>query len=119
MIQRLFIYGTMAPGRANQDVLSSIPGYWESATVTGKWTDVRQASSSDRTVIVLDEAGETIRGFIFTSDRLNDHWARLDEFEGQACQRVQAAVRRSDGALVDAHVYVSRITDTDHDHDAE
>ena len=32
---RLFVYGTLAPGRSNADVLADVPGVWEPATVTG------------------------------------------------------------------------------------
>ena len=32
--------------------------------------------------IVLDVQGIEIQGFFFSSEKLSDHWARLDEFEG-------------------------------------
>ena len=35
-MQRLFVYGTLAPGRANAHVLTGIDGTWEEASVTGK-----------------------------------------------------------------------------------
>jgi gamma-glutamylcyclotransferase (GGCT)/AIG2-like uncharacterized protein YtfP len=35
MIERLFVYGTLAPGRPNEHVLSEIGGTWEAAIVTG------------------------------------------------------------------------------------
>lgn len=108
MIQRLFVYGTLAPGRANQDVLSTIPGYWESATVTGKLVNAGWAANTGYPAIVLDGTGQTISGFIFNSDRLNDQWARIDEFEGSDYQRVQTTVCRSDGVLVEAHIYTLR-----------
>ena len=36
MTYRLFVYGTLAPGRPNEHVLAAIPGSWEAATVKGK-----------------------------------------------------------------------------------
>ncbi len=33
MTDRLFIYGTLAPGRPNEHVLAEVPGAWEPATV--------------------------------------------------------------------------------------
>ena len=34
-MQRLFVYGTLAPGRANHHILEGIPGSWEAATLKG------------------------------------------------------------------------------------
>jgi gamma-glutamylcyclotransferase (GGCT)/AIG2-like uncharacterized protein YtfP len=39
MTDRLFIYGTLAPGRPNEHVLADVPGTWERATVRGKLLD--------------------------------------------------------------------------------
>ena len=36
MTQRLFVYGTLAPGRPNEHVLADVPGEWEAATVSGR-----------------------------------------------------------------------------------
>lgn len=35
MTRRLFVYGTLAPGRPNAHVLAEVPGEWEPATVQG------------------------------------------------------------------------------------
>jgi len=35
MIEKLFVYGTLGPGRPNEHVLGAIGGSWESATVSG------------------------------------------------------------------------------------
>ena len=32
-MERLFVYGTLAPGRPNEHVLGEIEGSWEAATV--------------------------------------------------------------------------------------
>jgi len=34
-MERLFIYGTLAPGRPNHHVVEDIPGNWEEATLKG------------------------------------------------------------------------------------
>jgi gamma-glutamylcyclotransferase (GGCT)/AIG2-like uncharacterized protein YtfP len=36
---------------------------------------------------------------------LAEHWARLDEFEGEGYERVLTKAKRKDGATVDAYVY--------------
>ena len=35
-LSRLFVYGTLAPGRENHHVMRGIEGSWESATITGE-----------------------------------------------------------------------------------
>ena len=55
--------------------------------------------------IVLDENGGEIEGFLFTSDRLAEHWARLDEFEGDGYKRVVTMAKLKDGSGVDAYIY--------------
>ena len=35
MTERLFVYGSLAPGESNAHVLAGIDGTWEPATVTG------------------------------------------------------------------------------------
>lgn len=36
MIERLFVYGSLAPGRPNEHILAAIPGTWEPASVSGR-----------------------------------------------------------------------------------
>ncbi|MEO0354161.1 MAG: gamma-glutamylcyclotransferase family protein, partial [Cyanobacteria bacterium P01_A01_bin.3] len=35
-MERLFVYGTLAPGRVNHGMLEAIPGSWRAATLKGK-----------------------------------------------------------------------------------
>ena len=55
--------------------------------------------------IDLDEQGEEIEGFIFTSKNLFNHWASLDEFEGDAYERVLTMVKLKDNTTVEAYIY--------------
>ena len=55
--------------------------------------------------IVPGEGGDEVEGSLFSSDRLDDHWAELDAFEGQAYERVVAVVNLRDGSTLDAYVY--------------
>ena len=36
MVDRLFVYGTLAPGRPNEHILADVAGEWEPASVTGR-----------------------------------------------------------------------------------
>ena len=58
--------------------------------------------------IDLDEHGDEIPGFIFSSEKLADHWAMLDKFEGAAYARVLTTVKLTDNRTVDAYIYALR-----------
>ena len=105
MIQRLFIYGTLVPGGPNEHVLSEIDGSWEAATVNGILREEGWGAEMGYPGIVLDEQGIEIQGFLFSSEKLSDHWARLDEFEGKSYERVLTVVTFKDDRTVDAYIY--------------
>ncbi len=105
MIQRLFVYGTLAPGRPNAHVLAHVSGQWQPATVIGRLLQLGWGASAGYPGIVLDERGSAIEGFLFSSERLVDHWAGLDELEGEDYERVLTTVKLSDGTVVDAYIY--------------
>ena len=56
--------------------------------------------------IVLDDLGDKIKGHIFCSDMLNDHWDELDDFEGEEYKRVLITVKTKDKASVKAYIYI-------------
>lgn len=105
MIQRLFVYGTLAPGRPNAHILADVPGQWLPATVTGRLLPMGWGASAGYPGIILDEGGHEIEGFLFSSERLVDQWAILDELEGEDYERVLTTAKLRDGTEVDAHVY--------------
>ena len=104
MIQRLFVYGTLAPGRSNEHVLKNVPGVWEPATVTGTLLPEGWGAAMGYPGIVLDNGGE-VAGLLFSSENLVEHWVRIDEFEGEGYERVLTKVMRKDGTIVDAYIY--------------
>jgi len=105
MTHRLFVYGTLAPGRTNEHVLADIPGEWEPATVTGTLLQEGWGAAVAYPGIVLDKHGGEVQGSLFSSERLAEHWVRLDEFEGEGYERVLTSVMRKDGTAVDAYIY--------------
>jgi len=106
MIERLFVYGTLAPGRPNEHVLAAVPGTWEPATVMGTLHQEGWGAAAGYPGIVLDESGEDVQGFLFSSTELSKHWPRLDEFEGDGYERVAASAKRADGSVVETYIYV-------------
>jgi gamma-glutamylcyclotransferase (GGCT)/AIG2-like uncharacterized protein YtfP len=105
MTHRLFVYGTLAPGRPNEHVLADVPGTWEPATVKGTLFAQGWGAAIGYPGIVLDASGDDVPGLVFSSEQLPAHWARLDEFEGDGYRRVLTRARLGDGTAVEAYVY--------------
>ncbi len=105
MIQRLFVYGTLGPGRPNEHVLTAIGGTWDEASVNGYLKQQGWGADMGYPGIVLDDTGDEIKGFIFRSDTLDDHWDKLDDFEGDEYRRVLIKVKTKDNTSVEAYIY--------------
>jgi gamma-glutamylcyclotransferase (GGCT)/AIG2-like uncharacterized protein YtfP len=101
----LFVYGTLAPGRPNEHILAAVPGEWQPAVITGILRQEGWGAEVGYPGIVLDDKGAEVEGFLFSSEALPSHWARLDEFEGEGYQRVVALATLRSGARVQAYVY--------------
>lgn len=110
MSHRLFVYGTLAPGRPNEHVLADVPGTWEPATVRGELLPEGWGAALGYPVIILSEDGPEVAGFVFSSDELARNWERLDEFEGEGYERVLTMAGLASGDAVEAHIYVLRAT---------
>ena len=108
MTRCLFVYGTLGPGRPNEHVLTAIGGTWEEASVKGHLKPHGWGADMGYPGIVLDDAGDDVHGFIFCSDRLDDHWDELDDFEGEEYQRVLTTVTTNDKIAVEAYIYILR-----------
>src|SRR5688500_12679656 len=102
MINRLFVYGTLAPGRPNAHLLADVPGKWEPATVPGTLIPEGWGAAAGYPGILLDDRGEKVAGYLFSSDDLAKEWDRLDTFEGAGYERVLTTVTLGDGRVVDA-----------------
>lgn len=105
MIERLFVYGTLAPGRANHEVLKDIPGSWEEATLRGTLHQEGWGAAMGCPGIVPVEDGDEVAGYVFSSAHLADLWSRLDAFEGEGYERVPATIRINGADEVEAYVY--------------
>ena len=109
MLERLFVYGTLGPGRPNEHILSAIGGDWAPASVRGTLRQEGWGAALGYPGIDLDENGNEVAGFLFTSEKLADHWIALDAFEGAAYTRVLTTVTLQDGSTVDASIYALRV----------
>ncbi len=107
-MQRLFVYGSLAPKRANHKVLENIPGSWDAATLKGTLFKEGWGIEMGYPGIIPSDDGEEVEGFVLSSTQLMKHWTRLDEFEGEGYERVLVSVRVNDTQDVAAYVYALR-----------
>lgn len=112
MIDALFVYGTLAPGRPNAHVLADLTGTWEPASVRGTLLQHGWGADLGYPGLVPDEDGADITGLLFTSPHLAAHWERLDAFEGEGYERVSGQVTLLGGGptgrTTRAYVYALR-----------
>ncbi len=104
-MQRLFIYGTLAPGQPHHKVLEGIPGSWESATIRGALLQEGWGAEMGCPGIVPSVDGDEVEGFVFSSEHLSDHWSMLDALEGKGYQRESVVARVNGTHDVEAYVY--------------
>ena len=105
-MQKLFVYGSLGPGRVNEHMLRNIGGTWKKGFVWGKLYEEGWGAEMGFPGIRLDRKVEMIRGHIFYSNELEQHWAELDEFEGEAYQRIKTTIILEDSKEeVDAYIY--------------
>jgi len=107
-MERLFVYGSLQPGRANEHVLAALEGDWQPATVRGRLVEAGWGAAMGYPALVLDEAGVEVHGYLFASVELAGQWDELDRFEGAEYERVVTPVRLEGGQLVQASLYVLR-----------
>jgi gamma-glutamylcyclotransferase (GGCT)/AIG2-like uncharacterized protein YtfP len=109
-LSRLATYGTLAPGRSNHDQLDGLDGRWLQGQVRGVLADAGWGAALGYPALVLDASAPAVDVAVFESADLPEHWARLDEFEGQEYERVVATVQTREG-VVEASIYVLRPPD--------
>ena len=109
MLENLFIYGTLGPGRPNEHILNDIGGSWQDATITGTLQQKGWGAEMGYPGIVLNNnTKDKVEGFIFSSENLIDNWTQLDEFEGDEYKRVLIKATLNDGTYVNAYIYALR-----------
>jgi gamma-glutamylcyclotransferase (GGCT)/AIG2-like uncharacterized protein YtfP len=109
MTDRLFVYGTLAPGRPNEHVLKGVPGTWTPAVVRGDLIEQGWGADLGYPALVLRVDGPDVSGLVFTSDALADRWSDLDQFEGPGYERLVARAVLENGETVSAFVYVAKV----------
>ncbi|KEI72949.1 hypothetical protein GV64_21485 [Endozoicomonas elysicola] len=107
-MQRLFVYGTLAPGRENHHILDKVSGTWESASIKGFLLDKGWGASMGYPGIMPSDEGDEVKGWVLSSGELARYWTAIDEFEGREYRRVPVMVKLKEQS-VEAFVYAIRI----------
>jgi gamma-glutamylcyclotransferase (GGCT)/AIG2-like uncharacterized protein YtfP len=101
---RLATYGSLAPGKLNNNQLDGLAGFWRSGKIFGRLVDAGWGSDLGFPGLVLDDQAYAIPVSVFESSDLPQHWQRLDTFEGEGYRRAPVSVT-IDGEQVEAYVY--------------
>ena len=106
---RLAVYGSLAPGEVNHQVITDIPGAWREGVVRGS---IRQegwgALVGFPGMTWRPHSEEQITVKLFVSSALEAHWPRIDEFEGSDYLRILVPVEGVAAAPVIANIYQLR-----------
>lgn len=102
--RRLAVYGTLAPGRPNEHVLSDLGGRWTEGTVRGELREEGWGATMGYPGIVLDPGGPTVTVYVLDAAELATRWADLDAFEGPGYRRTTTVVHTADGEIA-ASIY--------------
>lgn len=108
-MQKLFVYGTLCPGRPNEHILKNIGGKWEVGKIKGTLHEKGWGATMGYPAVKLSENGDFIEGYVFSSDQLENHWQTLDEFEGEAYERVLTKVLLNNDIIIEAYVYALKL----------
>lgn len=105
MIEHLFVYGTLGPGRPNAHILEKIGGSFQNADLNGRLHEAGWGAQMGFPGLIIDAQGEKIKGFVFSSENLQQHWKFLDDFEGAEYQRILTPVLLENGQHIQAYAY--------------
>ena len=105
VVNRLFVYGTLAPGKKNEHILKPFSGSWEKGFVRGTLIKAGWGADFGCPGIKLHKSSNFVEGLIFTSDQLSLNWHYLDEFEGKDYKRVITEANNENNDTILVHIY--------------
>ena len=108
IMNQLFVYGTLCPNRENAHILGGIGGDWQKASVHGTIHILDWGPDKGLPALVLAEQDPLIMGYLFSTEKLEQNWQMLDEFEGFQYERVVAEVILESGEKIEAWTYVMK-----------
>ena len=96
---RLAVYGSLRPGESNHNQLATVPGNWQDGSVKGS---IKRPG--EYLEFTWDVCSSEVAVKVLTSDRLCDHFDRLDEFEGEDYRRILVPVMIAEKVQI-CHIY--------------
>jgi gamma-glutamylcyclotransferase (GGCT)/AIG2-like uncharacterized protein YtfP len=105
LIEHLFIYGTLVPGRPNGHVLADLRGLWQMASVRGHLVQEGWGAQMGYPAFRPGDDGETIFGVVISSPDLHLKWPELDTFEGPGYRRIGVDAHIAGNAILPAQIY--------------
>ena len=100
--ERLAVYGSLAPGGANNFILARLGGDWQRCTIRG-----RMGRHQGFKTFRFDPDGDEHPAWLFISPALPAKLPALDDFEGDGYRRTLIPVKVG-GQEIWAHVYEGR-----------
>ncbi|MFZ8200137.1 gamma-glutamylcyclotransferase family protein [Alteromonas portus] len=107
-LERLFIYGSLAPHCPNHHIVAHIDGQWQDGTVEGYLIQQGWGAAMGFPGIIISDPTkpkEAVKGMVLASSQLAKNWAMLDDFEGDQYERVIVPVKLDSGHIVNAYIY--------------
>lgn len=108
IMNQLFVYGTLCPNRENAHILGGIGGDWQKASVHGTIHILDWGPDQGLPAIVLNEQDPLVDGYLFITEKLEQNWQMLDDFEGFQYKRISVEVILESGEKTDAWTYVMK-----------
>jgi gamma-glutamylcyclotransferase (GGCT)/AIG2-like uncharacterized protein YtfP len=103
--ERLVIYGTLAPGQPNHNVIEDLRGVYRDCSVHGRISEVDELP-----YFTWAPSAAGLRAVLFSSRQLPDKWVDLDLFEGDGYKRRLIPATVGDQVTV-ASIYLSTADD--------
>jgi gamma-glutamylcyclotransferase (GGCT)/AIG2-like uncharacterized protein YtfP len=105
--ERLIVYGSLAPGRANYHHVATLGGDWILGWITGDPVPIGWGTELGYAAIRRRPGGERIPAWLLCSAVLPTAWDRLDAFEGAAYQRLLAPFETEAGIVAVGYFYAA------------
>ncbi len=107
-LQRLVVYGSLAPGGPNHHHIAAISGRWRQGWVEGTLHQEGWGAAQGFPGIRLGEGRPRVCVHVLESAELSVHWCRLDMIEGKDYERIVVPVHgfSADSAL--GYIYALR-----------
>jgi gamma-glutamylcyclotransferase (GGCT)/AIG2-like uncharacterized protein YtfP len=107
--RRFIVYGSLGPGRANHHHLAALHGGWSEGWVTGDRMAVGWGAAHGHPALRWRASGPRVEAWLFSSDDLPAHWARLDALEGSEYRRTLAPFHATDGVPSVGYLYTAAV----------